>query len=101
MAEDEDVEDLGPCCACSGSGARNLMMLPWKAPMPGRGWGCVVCGLALDGALAVLCDPCVEIDAEILYACAGYPASDGRIPIGALEREGRHEHDETKHLEDA
>lgn len=89
-------EIVGPCCACGGRApVRNVLMLPFKAPIPGRGWGCVVCGLAMDGAIAVVCDPCAEEDREVLYACDGYATDDGRIPIGDLTEP--HRHDEAKH----
>jgi hypothetical protein len=91
---------LGSCCACGGPRARNVLMLHRKAPMAGRGWGCLVCGLPNDGAVAVLCNACFEADAEILYACAGYPGIDGRLPIRDLDREGVHEHDEAQHAHD-
>jgi hypothetical protein len=94
---DEDII-VGRCCACGErKQLRNLTMLPVKAPTVGRGWGCVVCGLSMDGAVAVVCDECAEIDAEILYACDGYAKDEGRIPIGDLTEP--HRHDETKHPE--
>jgi hypothetical protein len=99
MSPDEpnaDKVDLGPCCACEGiRDVRNVVMLDKKAPLPGRGWGCVVCGLPLDGAVAVLCDDCLENGREPQMACRGYPAEDGRVPIGELT--GSHEHDEALH----
>ena len=78
--------DLGPCCACGKSGpdVRNVVMLSRRGPTPGKGWGCVVCGLPLDGAIAVLCDGCLEAQAEIRFVCIGYPAEDGRLPIEEL-----------------
>jgi hypothetical protein len=100
MSSDEsnaDQLDLGTCCACGGTqGVRNVIMLDKKAPIPGRGWGCVVCKLPLDGAIAVLCDDCLDSKAEIRFACRGYPATDGRVPIGELS--GLHEHNEAHFL---
>lgn len=95
-----DPTDLGPCCICEGTrGVRNVIMLRQKAPLAGRGWGCVVCGLASDGALAVLCDPCFEKfqakQAALRYACRGYPGKDGRVPYHRLT--GQHEHDHKIH----
>jgi len=50
-----DDIDLGPCCACEGfESVRNVLMLHVKMTVPGQGWGCLVCGLSFDGALAVL-----------------------------------------------
>jgi hypothetical protein len=94
--EDDDLDDwpasqmpdteslaLGPCCACGKSGpdVRNIMMLDRLCPTPGRGWGCVQCGLPPDYAIAVLCDACLAGKAEIKFVCTGYPASGGRTAI--------------------
>lgn len=86
--EDEEM-DLGPCCACErrGKSVRNIILLEKRSPVPGRGWGCVVCGLPPDGAVYVLCDDCLEKKAEPKFACRGYPAKDGRVPIGELTGE--------------
>lgn len=86
--------DLGPCCACGKSGptVRNLICLDTKAPVPGTGWGCVVCGLSSDGAMAVVCDGCLEDGTSITQAIVGYPKGGGRIAQDKLS--GRHEHDE-------
>lgn len=90
---------LGRCCACGGVvGVRNVLMLHQKAPMPGRGWGCVICDLPSDGAVAVTCDLCFDMGLEkrpLRWACKGYPAEDGRVPIGELA--GSHEHDMARH----
>ena len=52
-----DTPDLGPCCCCGGTErVRDIVMLSRKAPVPGTGWGCVVCGLPNDGASYVCCD---------------------------------------------
>jgi hypothetical protein len=59
--EEEQVPDLGPCCGCEVTtlGACNIVMLDKKAPVAGAGWGCLVCELPHDGAVAVLCDACL------------------------------------------
>lgn len=95
-----DELDLGPCCACEklGPDVRNVIMLHRKGPTPGKGWGCLVCGLPLDGAVAVLCDDCLEAKAEIRFVCGGYPAQDGRMPLEDLPEE-RFEHDLSYHWE--
>lgn len=91
--------ELGPCCACGRTGptVRNLFCLAVKAPIAGRGWGCVQCGLPSDGAVVVLCDDCVSEEVEPRFACRGYPASDGRIPIADLT--GEHVHNLDRHPE--
>lgn len=95
-----ETPNLGPCCVCqkTGDDVRNIIMLHKKAPIPGRGWGCLQCGLPQDGATVVLCDLCFESKAKPSYACTGYPASDGRVPIQALSDEAFN-HDLTKHPE--
>ena len=95
---------LGPCCVCSSmKRVRSILCLNLRSPIPGHGWGCVVCGLPSDGASAVICDACCESHREgdvtkaIRFACRGYPGSEGRIPIGELtEFFG---HDVSKHPE--
>jgi hypothetical protein len=93
--------DFGPCCACgqSGPAVRNILMLPQKAPIAGHGWGCVQCGLPSDGAVAIVCDDCLQDDAlpPLQWACCGFPATDGRVPITELI--GHHEHNLDLHPE--
>jgi hypothetical protein len=94
----DETLDFGPCCACGGrESVRNLICLDKKGPMPGRGWSCLVCGLPADGAVAVICDRCVQSAAEIREVCAGFPTDGGRVPIEALL--GEHRHDLAKHPE--
>lgn len=95
----DDVK-LGSCCVCESLvGVRNILMLNQKSPVPGHGWGCFQCGLPPDGASAVLCDDCFSaiLEKPLRFACVGYPAKDGRIPIEQLSE--AHEHDYTKHSE--
>ena len=88
--------NLGPCCSCQKNPATVLLTLPKRAPIAGHGWGCVVCGLPEDGASAVLCSLCFEAGQEPLFACRGYPATEGRILIGELSAEP-FEHDKDQH----
>lgn len=94
---------LGTCCVCGGTDqVRNVCQLEQRAPIPGRGgWGCFVCGLPMEGAVAVLCDKCFDLvaakKAEIKFAVAGYPAENKRVPISSLR--GEHKHDMSKHNE--
>jgi hypothetical protein len=91
--------DLGACCACgcTGPSVRNLLLLEKKAPISSHGWGCVVCGLPPDGASAVVCDACLDQEAELIWACRGYPATEGRVGIEILI--GAHCHDPGFHPE--
>lgn len=86
-----DVPTLGPCCICETySGVTVILMLNKRAPIPGHGWGCAICGLPSDGAVAVFCDSCfefIEAGASPVFACRGYPGSDGRIPFAELSKE--------------
>lgn len=96
--DDDDL--LGPCCVCGGrERVHTFVMLSSKSPMPGRGWGCLECGLSLDGAIAVVCDACeprFRADRSVLrFACIGFPEIDGRLPIEQLI--GSHTHDMSKH----
>lgn len=93
---DDDSSSVGPCCACGGTlGVRTVVMLNKKAPVAGTGWGCFVCDLSSDGAVAVLCETCFEAELEPIEACVGYPSAGKRIGIGELT--GEHKHDAAKH----
>ncbi len=86
---DNDTPDLGMCCIC---GVREhvtaIIMLDVKNQVPGHGWGCLGCGLPSDGASAVLCETCLpgwqSGKTPLRFACRGYPAEDGRVPIAEL-----------------
>lgn len=101
---DASTSHLGPCCCCeSDERVHSILFLDGKAPIPGRGWGCLTCGLAANGAVAVVCNAClanpisVNLTFVLRFACRGFPATDGRIPIGELC--GHHEHDLSRHPE--
>lgn len=90
---DEGGGKLGTCCGCGTSeGVRNVVMMAQRAPVPGTGWGCVVCNLGLDGAVAVMCDACIGKPPR--FVCRGYPSSGARTPIGELSPEP-FDHDES------
>jgi len=96
--EPADVS-LGTCCICGGvcdEGA-GIAMLPFKGTVPGHGWGCFVCGLPLDGASAAICGDCLPGfltgEKRLVYACAGYPATDGRVAIEDLTEPHLHDPD--------
>jgi len=99
----ENDKDLGPCCVCEGiTGVRNMVMLDKKSPIPGKGWGCFLCGLKMDGAVAVVCDGCIKDlnngHIKVRFACRGYPGVDGRVPIESLQ--GVHHHNMALHEAD-
>jgi hypothetical protein len=93
MADIDDADDgpqrMGRCCGCLVAEAGlNVVMLNYRAPIPGHGWGCMICNLPPDGALAVLCDHCTDrlergFDA-VRFACVGFPGADQRVLVDTL-----------------
>lgn len=92
---------LGPCCACEklDQTVRNIIMLDLKGPSPGKGWGCVQCGLPPDGASYVVCDDCLEKQIKPKFVILGNPGDGKRISYEQLQGAAAHEHDMTKHPE--
>ena len=91
---------FGSCCACGKMDketVRNIYFLHKLAPVSGKGWGCLQCGLPSDGAVAVVCDDCHDGKKEVKFAIVGYPRDGKRIPIEKLE--GSFDHDYSKHPE--
>lgn len=87
------------CCACGvAKRSRNLVMLNQKALTPGKGWGCMQCGLPSDGALAAICDDCASGDPEIRYCFDGYVTDGKMAPIAELPQIP-HEHNMALHPE--
>ena len=98
---DAEAPDLGPCCICEKpNGACVIIMLPRRGLVPGHGWGCFECDLPCDGAVAVICNECEPIfqadESALRFACRGFPASDGRVPVEELPP-GDFDHDMSKH----
>lgn len=94
--ETDETPDLGTCCVCANRRlVRTIVMLNGRCPIPGRGWGCLVCNLPADGALAVVCDYCADdyFDgfAALRWFCTGHPGPDGRTEIRELRGIFRHE----------
>ena len=80
------VDHMGPCCLCGKAPGSVVVMLDFTAPVKGTGWGCVLCELPPDGAVAVLCEACAvrhpETSPDIV--CFGYPSTGGgRIHVDA------------------
>jgi hypothetical protein len=104
-------DDLGTCCACGckptqANPVRSLVFMDYKRPPgSGSGWGCFQCGLPAEGAVAVLCDRCVELaratgkDFRIVWICAG-EHQRGRLNVHTFEHVP-HDHDMAKHPEAA
>ena len=76
------------CCACNKhKRSRNLWMLDFKGTQPGKGWGCVQCGLPSDGAIATICDDCAKnpnVEARFIYD--GFVNDGQLIPIDSIEK---------------
>lgn len=84
----ESAIDLGECCACGRTeNVRNVVMHNKRAPVPGTGWGCVVCSLPNDGAVSVICDLCLETNAKIKDVCHGFPKAKSRRALASLSPE--------------
>lgn len=87
---DEEPLNLGACCGCGKTGADvlNIITLQYKAPVAGTGWGCAICELPSDGAIAITCDNCLwrmQSGEDVLkFAVSGYPLEHGRVPIAEL-----------------
>lgn len=106
---DVDVADLGnrfgPCCICEGTvDVWNLITLPFPAPIPGTGWGCTVCNLPADGAIAVVCDACVGESRDrapllprLKFVFSGLALEKKRAPIASCQTDVLFKHDEITH----
>lgn len=95
----EDFE-LGSCCVCEGcENVRNIVQLDYKVQSESA-WGCVVCGLASEGAVAAVCDGCMEkyaqddIDPHIRFLM---DTAKRRIPVAPESERIPHEHDMQYH----
>ena len=85
----EDPPGLGSCCGgCGRKADQCIVMLQKRAPTPGRGWGCFVCGCSPDGATAVLCNACgdrLQAGEDVVrFACDGWPGENTRVPVEKL-----------------
>ena len=80
------MSEFGACCACGmdRGDVRNFITLEKLAPVPGTGWGCVLCGLPGNGAVAVVCDACAASNRPPRWAVHGWAADKERIAIEKL-----------------
>ena len=90
--EIEEEVDYGPCCVCNGKGptVRNFLLIEIKTPVPGTGWGCMICNLPADGAIAIVCDSCLEAQRTPISIAYGYPIEKKRCFIDALIEDFKH-----------
>jgi hypothetical protein len=100
----DDRPDLGICCECGAEPATTVMLLDRLAPKPGTGWGCVLCDLPSDGAVAVLCAECddklQDQNRGPAFVCSGFPKENNRLPFDRLSLE-KFEHNAEKHMDEA
>lgn len=98
--QDGDPPDLGPCCGCGKEDktVRNIGMLDFRAPIAGKGWGCVQCGLPQDGALVVVCDECAATEKPYKWIISGLTGDKQRIEYAGFEQVP-FTHDMSKHPE--
>jgi hypothetical protein len=97
-------EDYGPCCVCCcQENVRNIWMLNLKGPH--NGWGCFVCHLPAQGAIAIICDLCAERDYTLrvddLVAILDGQTKAGRAPLPAINDRIPFLHDLRHHLDEA
>lgn len=90
--------NLGVCSACQRSAdetALHVHPLPYRCAVPGRGWGCALCGTPCDGAFAVFCPACCRAGRAPVVVPRGDPTVDGVMLYADLHQ--RYEHDEQEH----
>jgi hypothetical protein len=93
--------NLGKCCGCGIEGDQviNIVMLHYRAPESGKGWGCLQCGLPPDGASLVLCDACLKAE-RYTDVIVGYAGDNKRMPYAEFIKTAEpFDHDRTKHPE--
>lgn len=94
--EETELLPVGSCCMCLKSESptvRNFITVEKLAPVPGTGWGCAVCRLPSDGAVAVVCDECLpklQAGEELKEVILGFPAYRERFPYTKLEGNFKH-----------
>lgn len=101
--EEELLGLLGACCNCGieDETVRNIIMLNQRSPEPGIGcWGCFACDLEQAGAVAVLCDACLEeSNGQPKSICLGSPADNRRLDVKQLDP-AVFDHDLSRHKDE-
>jgi hypothetical protein len=70
-------------------------MLSLRAPVAGTGWGCAVCGLPMDGAIALLCEDC--LGRRPTHVVCGKLSEGLRVPVETCTEEFDHTLSENEH----
>ena len=93
-------EDYGACCICESEGAdvRNLIQLDYKVKSE-SGCGCRRCGLAAEGAVAVVCDGCMEPELDTHAIRFLMDGRQNRMPVQPVYDRIPHEHNLLLHPE--
>lgn len=91
-------DNYGPCCATGADGADNLVFLPLELPeeFHGCGWGCDICRLPSNGALAVITDEAKKENLHINQVIARKDNQIRRMDIKACTKS--FEHDQEAHM---
>ena len=87
------------CCSCAElkKTVRNFLCVPALGPSPGKGWGCVVCDIPANGAVAILCDDCIaQGDPPIQFIIEG-SAFEGKLIPWLPDQAIPFDHDLSKH----
>lgn len=96
-----NMNEFGTCCVCDGELEDcGLVQLGYKVESE-SGWGCLQCGLAMEGAIAIVCADCydkygVHIEDHIKVLMDG---KTGRIPVPPVATRIPHKHDLSLHTE--
>ena len=96
-----NLNEFGTCCVCEGEMEDcGIVQLGYKVKSE-SGWGCLQCGLAMEGALAIVCADCygkygVYIEDQIKYLIDG---KKGRIPVPPVDNRIPHKCDLSLHPE--
>ena len=98
-----ETMNLGSCCICeSRTDVNNVLQLDYKVKSE-SGWGCFVCGLPAEGAVACFCDACLHlygpdsIEPHLRFLMNG---AEGRIPVPPPQERIPHAHDLHQHPEE-
>ena len=103
-------DNYGNCCVCEEKitdALANIFQMDYKVPVPSgtnpeTGWGCFVCNLPMEGAVAVVCETCIRVYGEVSVWDQIKFLMDGRdrrIPVPPVEERIHHDHDYSKHPE--
>lgn len=97
----DTFDEYGTCCVCeSEMQTCGIIQLGYKIKSE-SGWGCLQCGLAMEGAIAIVCGACIDkyegnVEDQIKYLMNG---KKGRLPVPPAEERIPHEHDLSFHPE--